>query len=163
MTYLTVNNRSHQSGIALITALLLLILVTIIVVSGSRNTLLQERMAGNMYDRNLAFQGAEATLSAAIRTIQSGANIPAIAPVATPTDPDFWENYLNNDQSPGLNLFINNNLDLAQNPRFVIEELESQASIIADEPIAEPWFRITAISEGGTTNAVVILHAGYRR
>ena len=163
MHHPNVSPQSHESGIALITALLLLVLVTIIVVSGSRNTLLQERMAGNLYDRNLAFQGAEMGLSEAISILQTAS--PATAPpVQSPTDPDFWIAYegggiLDFDDAKYTQRFS----DLSSSPTVVIEELDSKASLIADEPLDEPWYRITAISRGGTADAVVILHAGYRR
>lgn len=154
----------NESGIALITALLLLVLVTIIAVAGSRNTLLQERMAGNMHDRNLAFQAAEAALSDAISQIQNGSNLNTISRVDKPTDPTFWQNYIedsNNQQN--IHEMDITGYTLSRAPRFVIEELESQPSIIADEALPPPWYRISVLAEGGTSTAVVILHSGYRR
>lgn len=57
--------RHRQRGVALFVALILLVLTTLIAVAASRSTLLQERMSGNMYDRTVAFQRAEAALRAA--------------------------------------------------------------------------------------------------
>ena len=51
-----------QRGAILVTALLLLLTLTIIGVSVVQMTRMQERMAGNARDLNLAFQGAEAAL-----------------------------------------------------------------------------------------------------
>ena len=53
-----------QRGIALVIALIFLLLMTMIGVSAIQGTTMQERMAGNMQDRNTAFQGAEAALRA---------------------------------------------------------------------------------------------------
>lgn len=156
--------RKRQSGIALITALLLLIVVTIIAVAGSRNTLLQESMSGNMHDRNLAFQASEAALSDAIRQLQTGNNIATIGPVDQPTNPNFWLGFINNgDHDNDINEMNAVGFDLNDSPKYVVEEVESLPSIIADAPLEEPWYRITTYAEGGTGNAIVILHAGYRR
>lgn len=56
-------NRHRQSGVALVIALVLLIAVTLVGLAGIRGTTLQEQMAGNHYDREVAFQAAEAALA----------------------------------------------------------------------------------------------------
>ncbi len=53
---------SSQRGVALVIALVLLIAVTLVGLAGIRGTTLQERMAGNYSDREIAFQAAEASL-----------------------------------------------------------------------------------------------------
>jgi type IV pilus assembly protein PilX len=55
----------RQRGVALIIALVLLVVATLIGLAASRGTLLQERMSGNTFDRSLAFQRAESALRAA--------------------------------------------------------------------------------------------------
>jgi len=57
--------RSRQRGVALVVALVLLLVATLIGLAGVRGTNLQERMSANMYDRSLAFQRAESALRAA--------------------------------------------------------------------------------------------------
>jgi len=57
--------RNNQRGVALIVALVLLVVATLIGLAGIRGTTLQERMSANMYDRSLAFQRAESALRAA--------------------------------------------------------------------------------------------------
>jgi type IV pilus assembly protein PilX len=51
-----------QRGAALVIALILLVVATLIGLASSRDTMLQERMSANSYDRSLAFQRAEAAL-----------------------------------------------------------------------------------------------------
>lgn len=51
-----------QQGAVLIVALIMLLLLTIIGLSSMRGTVLQENMAGNMRDSNLALQASEAAL-----------------------------------------------------------------------------------------------------
>ncbi|MFA7522256.1 MAG: PilX N-terminal domain-containing pilus assembly protein [Halothiobacillaceae bacterium] len=53
----------RQRGVALVIALVLLIAVTLVGLAGIRGTTLQEQMAGNYYDREVAFQAAEAALA----------------------------------------------------------------------------------------------------
>lgn len=53
---------SQQRGAVLIVALIMLLLLTIIGLSSMRGTSLQENMAGNMRDSNLALQASEAAL-----------------------------------------------------------------------------------------------------
>ena len=54
-----------QNGVALVVALILLVVATLIGLAASRGTMLQERMSGNTYDRSLAFQRTESALRAA--------------------------------------------------------------------------------------------------
>lgn len=51
-----------QHGASLIVSLIFLVAVTLLGVIAMKNTILQERMAGGMRDRSLAFQAAEAAL-----------------------------------------------------------------------------------------------------
>lgn len=56
--------RGHrqQRGAALIVVLVLLLIVTLLGLASLRGTLLEERMAANLYDRSLSFQTVEAAL-----------------------------------------------------------------------------------------------------
>lgn len=58
-----------QRGIALVVALVLLIAVTLVGLAAIRGTSLQEKMAGNLQDRNIALQNAEAALRVAANRI----------------------------------------------------------------------------------------------
>lgn len=53
---------ARQRGAALIVALVFLMVMTVVSVASMRGTTIQERMVGNMQDRNAAFQAAEAEL-----------------------------------------------------------------------------------------------------
>jgi type IV pilus assembly protein PilX len=66
-------SQAHQYGGALITSLIMLIAVTMLMLSVMRNNNVEERMAGNARDWNLAFQAAEAALRDAERLILPGA------------------------------------------------------------------------------------------
>lgn len=53
---------NHQQGIALVVALILLVLITLVGLAAVRGTILQQKMASNQYDREVAFQSAEAAI-----------------------------------------------------------------------------------------------------
>jgi len=54
-----------QRGVALIMALVLLIIATLTGLAGMRNTSLQEKLSGNLYDRAVAMQSAEFAMRSA--------------------------------------------------------------------------------------------------
>lgn len=68
--------RVRQGGVALIVALILLVVATMLGLSGIQGTTLQERMSGNMYDRSLAMQATEGALRAAEAAISANPNPP---------------------------------------------------------------------------------------
>jgi len=52
----------RQRGVSLIVVLILLLIMTLLGLAVLRGTLLEERMASNLYDRSLSFQAVEAAL-----------------------------------------------------------------------------------------------------
>lgn len=54
--------KRDQTGAVLIVSLIILLLMTIIGITAMQTTTMEERMAGNLRDRNLALQAAEAAL-----------------------------------------------------------------------------------------------------
>lgn len=61
--------RAVRSGLALPVALILLLVVTVVGLAAMRGTLLQQMMTAHFYDRELAFQAAEAGLRAGAAAI----------------------------------------------------------------------------------------------
>lgn len=70
--------KSRQSGAALITGLIFMVVLTMIGVTAARMSTLEERMSGNMRDRSIALQAAEIALRDAERDIRN-----ELAPGAT--------------------------------------------------------------------------------
>jgi type IV pilus assembly protein PilX len=62
---------SQQSGVVLMVSLVMLLLLSIIGVTGSQVTALEEKMAGNSLEQNIAFQAAEAALRAGELVIEN--------------------------------------------------------------------------------------------
>ncbi|CAK0745333.1 type IV pilus assembly protein PilX [Gammaproteobacteria bacterium] len=182
---------NHQRGVVLILALVILLVMTMIGVSAMQSSTLNEKMAGNMNQRNMAFQAAEAALRAAESFLEpetslptfdnTGANIglrPAISNFNVNLM-NYWLNVYdwiatNGGNDAGSVLYTGTwdpALDIQS--RYVIERLpfitmscilvgsNSAGSIIA--PVTNYWYRITTRGMGGIDNAVVILQANYRK
>lgn len=159
-----------QQGSALIIALVFLLAMTLIGTTAMQGTSQQENMAGNVRDRNLAFQAAEAALRAGERDAVNNINPLIAVQVQNPAQNtgDFWVNYF--QQNPSF--FLNNNqapppagsalalTQVSQQPSYVIENMNNtDASCLSD--LALNCFRITAVGVGGTPNAIAILQSNY--
>lgn len=71
--------KHHQGGAVLVVGLIILLLLSLLGVQAMRSNVLQERMAGNMRERNVAFQAAEAALRLGEGSGPFGAPSPALA------------------------------------------------------------------------------------
>ena len=165
----TLESLENQHGAALIVALVMLLVMTVLGVTAARNTNLQERMAGNLRDSNLAFQSAERALREG-ETFLRGATVPpftgADGLLAMQDEaglPSFWDAYDwagNSRAAAGV-------LDVDSDPLYVIEELpavpiEGGSERFGALPDAG-FYRVTARGVGGTADAVSILQTTYRR
>lgn len=172
----------NQSGAVLIVGLVLLLILTIIGLASIRGSDLQERMAGNMRDRNVAFQSAEAalrrgeaTLNAALLPSFSGGQVgywpdlnkqPAIRPRPTSWTKQQWEQ--NSVQLPQ-----NSVKGVIEQPRYTIEKVvvtglaASQGSAVDHESVEKmaeaEFFRITARGLGLTADSEVVLQTTFAR
>jgi type IV pilus assembly protein PilX len=162
----------RQRGAALVVSLLLLLVATLIGVTAMQVTSLEERMAGNARDRNLAFQAAESALRAGEAflltqagefTCGTGRYRDGDAVCGTPARD--WSAFVC-DAGNSIE-YLNGTLSaLAANPRYFIDEInyvcEPSGSEIGSGS-QKCYFRITACGFGATTNTLVILQSTYQR
>jgi len=84
-----------QQGVALVISLLMLVAITLLAVSALRNTVIQEKMAGNLTDAEISRQVVEMTLRQVAGQLPP-ANAPAWFVPAVPAPvqgtPDVWNN-----------------------------------------------------------------------
>lgn len=73
-----------QRGATLLVSVIFLLIMTVLALGSIRGVSLQERMATNLYDRNLAFQSAEAAIQAAQAEVLANPN-PVGADDCSPT------------------------------------------------------------------------------
>ena len=80
----------HQRGAVLIISLIFLLLMTLVGVTAMQGTTMQERMSGNMQDRNVAFQASEAALRLGENWLRENENTVSINTARLP-DPAQWD------------------------------------------------------------------------
>lgn len=178
MTYILQNSKiSRQRGAVLIVSLVFMLILTIIAAASMQSSTLQERMAGNAKDTNLAFQAAEAGLRGA-ETALSQINIGPfdgssglyrhcadLTDTATAcVEPD-WSNH----SSTGWKVMAADVIPYAAKPpEYFIEELVSVADsneiLDADQPVATlVFYRVTARGYGASDRSMVVLSTTYKR
>lgn len=166
-----------QSGVVLAISLIILLLLTIIGLSATQTTALEEKMAGNLRDKSLAFQAAESALRTAELSLPSIAsstyvaagtggfyldNNPTPNPIPSATailTDNFWSS--NPHATLPTPTGLGNVID-ANPPLYIIQKLQSY-------PPPGPWvpgtsimrqpYKFTVRATGGTTNTVVILQS----
>jgi type IV pilus assembly protein PilX len=181
-----VSNRTEplQRGAVLVITLVMLLLVTLIGVVGMQGTNLQERMAGNLWDRNKAFQGAETALRVGESWLEGPAAAPgtgvsrrAAAELHTAlTAPAKWDGssgqpvlsgsdaeygmlegvIADQDDNPVLAGIPDLHIDP---PAFV--RLPSDINLNQAELECQRYYPVTSRSVGGSDTAVVILRSSY--
>lgn len=70
-----IRHHRRQRGVALITGLIFLVVLTLLGIAAARMASLEERMSGNMRDRSLAMQAAEMTLRVAEQDIMTSGRV----------------------------------------------------------------------------------------
>ncbi|WP_018144619.1 MULTISPECIES: PilX N-terminal domain-containing pilus assembly protein [unclassified Thioalkalivibrio] len=158
---------SRQRGSALIVALVMLLLMTLIGVTAMQTTILQERMAGNTRDRQMAFEAAEAALREGESFLSNPSSTAGFLDPAEPGDPPVWDTVDWLGSSATSVTFSQTGTELVRNPAYIIEELgiaSDELNLAADEPAPETrMYRITATGWGGSEGAIVRLQTSYRR
>ena len=149
-----------QRGVVLIVALVVLLVLSMLGISSMQGTLMEERMAGNMYDRNLAFQAAEAALRAGEADALAGTNIAYdVSSVSTsaPVDLEYEGNW------PGTAIDYSATLaGLATAPEYIIERQRPLPPLEADQPMQAPLMRVSARGTGRNGTSVVVLQSMYK-
>lgn len=181
-------NSSAQRGVALVVALILLVVITLLGLAAIRATTVQQQITANFYDRELAFQSAEAALVAGAAALNNGSAMIArnCAPTGGTacevnpfTDPGF--------DGTGVQTVASSQFDAGSTasaqPQYVIENMGSfpdtssstgfnqtanaaQYGAQGVSGIQHIYYRITARSGDPTVvgqRAVVILQALYKQ
>ena len=165
-----------QRGAVLVIALIMLLAMTLIGVTGLSTTTMQERMAGNLREINIAFQAAEAALregenylTAATLPDFNGSNgLYQPAPGGTPQVWAVSSNWSGTASRPYQGDLDTDDVELADAPRYIIEELAPVpapgGTLSSDAPAPETgMYRITARAFGRSDTTVVMLQTTYKR
>lgn len=162
---------SRQSGAALVVGLVVLVLLTLLGIAAMRTSALEERMAGNLRESNIAFQSAEGALREAIAS-----NLPAKPYDGTKkgftqvinkfqdasskpiSEFSYWTGYDWTTKAEGAV----QGLGISQQPRYVVETSKAPGVWQTEDPIKR-IYRVTAISRGATDRSEVIVQGAILR
>lgn len=163
------NTPKRQTGAVLVVSLVMLLLLTLISTTAMQTTSLEEKMAGNMRDKDLAFQAAESALKSAEARLDSPVALPTFTTAGTsgfyssastiPTDTavlndSFWTS------NPVATSTVTT-LGTASTPQYIIQQLPAACVIAPCSGVLPTPYKITVRATGGSTNAVVILQSIY--
>ena len=168
-----------QSGVALFISLVMLGILTVLGLSGIQSTSLQERMARNSRDTNLAFQAAESAVDDAesyLETVstltpfeEAGANDNGRYEAAAFNETPHWEavDWEGSQVAPATTPLGG----VAEQPKYIVEFMKtvvSEEDRLNIDNIGQDtgagrtqMFRITARGVGGTAGSKVMLQATY--
>jgi type IV pilus assembly protein PilX len=166
-----------QSGVVLVISLVMLLLLTLIGISGTQTSTLEEKMAGNMRDKDLAFQAAESAMVQVETTLDpntlvfdpSGTGGYYSEDSALPTEENlikdfFWAN--NPVATSSLTTLGTVNTPIAP-PLFIVQRMPGGATCFMPTPpgcqagqLRQPY-KITVRATGASPNSVVILQSVY--
>ncbi len=172
MIFESVSPHKKQKGIVLVVSLIFLLLMTIIGISGMKNTVLEEKMAGNFKDRNMAFQSAESALRAGELYLFNTATLPIFDGSTTglyqPTtsNQSRWNTVSWSDSSQ-VREYPDSLNGITNKPNYIIEELPVVStpggSLEAGTAQEFRFYRITGQAVGGTNSSAVLLQSTYKR
>jgi type IV pilus assembly protein PilX len=169
--------RRSQGGVVLVMSLLFLLMLTILGVTAMGTSALQEKMAGNMRDVDMAFQAAESALrggEAQIVTLSVTGKPNTACPAAANS---IWTNgcitstYLldktwwtaNGSEYGGAGKQITT---AYSDPLYVLEELEfveDSLVLTAGPKTGNQYYRISSRGVGKTGASQAVLQTAYRR
>jgi type IV pilus assembly protein PilX len=167
-----------QRGAALVTSLVLLLVLTIIGVSAMQMTRMQERMAGNSRDVNLALQGAEAALRDAEKWLDSFNSTPStcatgdcdvfefnVLPSMAVADSGWWEDNGREygDDNKQEMARGKEGGELKEDPQYVVEVIGFDEDSLLYGSGGREFYQVTARSTGGSGEANVVVQSTYAR
>ena len=176
------HNPTNQRGAVLIFCLIFLLVLTLMAVTGMESAILDEKMAANMRDHNLAFEAAEASLKVAEDWIATQSDLPATsadgstivwildAPDPNLTDSDNWWEVSGTDTHSWWKdnaIQVTGIAEVASAPRYLIEQYytsskgQSMAIGTGSPGGTRVFYRITARGVGRSTSAVVQLQSTF--
>lgn len=165
----------RQSGAAMVIALVMLLVLTVLGTATARMTLLEERMTGNTQDRRVAFQAAEGALRDGENLLEQPV-LPefegddGLYQPAAPDEEPLWRTVdfdAGDSRTYGALAQADGVLAQAESSYF-IEELPrvptAGVSLAADTPVDDVrFYRVTARGVGIAGAATVTLQTTYRR
>ncbi len=157
-----------ESGSVLVAGIVILMVLTLMAVVAMRVTTLEERLAGGLRDRDLAFQAAEAALREGEALLALDLELLEFDGADGLFQPDrtLW-NRSNPAWSSGSREYSGNIDGVAAQPRYIIEKLPPvQEPLDSLDPQLVPSksgiYRLTARGVGGRESSVIMLQTTFK-
>jgi len=172
--------RRHERGIALVTVLVFMVILSIIGMAAMQSSGLQEKMSGNMRNQDVAFQAAETAVRQGELWVEQLVSQPALQSVACTgacevvwdkndalinggnfTDHAFWD--------AGTNLRTGTAIaGVNSAPKLVVEDAGyirdmSSSLLWSSNPIGSELYRVTARGTGETDEARSVIQTTYAK
>ena len=173
---------SREGGAALIVAMVLLLVLTAMGLSGMRTANMEEHFAGNLRDQNLAFQAAESGSRSAEDWLGQQTTKPQpVASCASPpcdlfeftalVDGDFADQSISWWKTNGRSYVAPSGSSdlphLSKQPLFIVEEMsryKTGESLVIGTGDKNDWtyaYRITTMGSGGSQYSNAVIQATY--
>lgn len=165
-----------QQGAVMIVALVFTLIMTVISVASMQSATLQERMAGNTKDVNVAFQAAEAGLreaEIALSKVSVGPFDGSSGLFLSCPDPNDNRDACDKpdwaDKTSEGWVVLDDSIDhVARQPEYIIEEMVSVVGtnevLDSDRVIpTQSFYRVTARGFGASDRSMVVLSTTYKR
>lgn len=164
-----------QTGAVLFVSLIILLIMTLLGISGMQTTVLEEKMAGNFKDKNMSFQAGESALREAEEYLNATSILPPFTGGTvghyqpTASGAARWDDTVTDwtDTTNDVLAYAGTLTNIAASPAYIIEELpaipEAGGSLEAGVAVEARYYRITTRAVGGTDTAVVMLQSTYKR
>lgn len=166
--------KKQEKGFVLVVGLVILLIMTLLTLYGTSNSLIQEKISGNTQDQNMAFQTAEQALRTAEEYIfenintTSNFNINCNGGLCLPNvNTPVWEKIdweTNNDNILTIGNTING---VYKQPKFIIELLDN-APLTPGETIKNTnnsikglTYRVTVLAWGSRSGSKVMIQSIY--
>lgn len=155
--------QGSQRGVVLPVVMLLMVIIGVLAVSGMDDTAMQERMAGNLRDREIAFQAAESALREGEAWLQANAASVSANPALTGQEAAAWDGATPAPSGTLTTLYdAGDIIELATDPVYYAGPPRLLRVNPGEIP---PEFRelypVTARSLGATDTALVILRSTF--
>jgi type IV pilus assembly protein PilX len=170
------DTHARERGAVLVIALLMLLVMTVLGVTAMQMSRMEERMAGNSRDINLAFQGAEAGL----RNGENGLRVLTARPTTCGTAPcNLWrrEAITTSMRDQPMTWWTTNGREygvaattevtgVTRDPMIVVEEVgfvPDSLTVGHGPPEGRNFYRVTSNSSGASDTAEAVLESTYAK
>jgi type IV pilus assembly protein PilX len=167
----TPNVRSHQRGVSLMVTLMFMVILAMLGIAIGNVSVLEEKMAGNTRNRDLAFQAAEAAIRDAEMRLNNTAFRATAFPILNTINANsaaYWDTCFSGTSgacatkyTPTITLPQSGDGAVFAQPQYVVEQLAPVLTSSGPPAVYVYPYRVTARGVGGTEDTVVILQSEF--